>query len=174
MAMLTEWVRQLVVLVFVVSAAQLLLPTDDMRPYVRFVLGLIIVGSLLSSALDFTEFDFDFRELLSLTAAPTMETELIERGHGLTAAALVRIEGYEGVRERQRAEQLAAVVLGEAPRHVTIAGGNDGSMGKVTVVRGAMTDVGDAEASRMLARLLGLEPHQVEVVGEEGNMFDDI
>src|SRR5690625_4921899 len=112
MAALTEWVRQLVVLVFVVSAAQLLLPTDDMRPYVRFVLGLIIVGALLSSVLDFNEFDFDFGELLPTVAPGPTETGVVEQGHGLTAAALARLEHIEEVRLEQRAEQLATTILG--------------------------------------------------------------
>src|SRR5690625_4291320 len=120
MGTLTEWVRQLVVLVFVVSAAQLLLPTDNMRPYVRFVLGLVIVGALLSSILELRTFDFDL-DLMAPAAGPVQEDgSVVQRGQALTEAALARLASYEHARWQQRAEQAAAAVLSRPPRRVMV------------------------------------------------------
>lgn len=167
MAGLTEWIRQLVLLVFVVSAAQLLLPADGMRPYVRFVLGLVIVSALLSSVLDLTSFRMDLEGLIATPAPPVSETTWRERGDELVAAAAEKV-AQQGRRSLQRhVEETAALVAGPSFRRTEMVTGDDGSIRSLTVWLASSLAVDDAEGARVLGGLLGVEPGRIEFREEE-------
>lgn len=168
MPALTEWVRQLVVLVFVVSAAQLLLPTDNMRPYVRFVLGLVIVAALLTSMFELTTFDFDFEALFVTGYASDFGNGPADKGQALTAAALGRLQQYDVERTHRHVERIAATVLGSTPEHVVVdVDAGDGSR-SIVVVRRDESGIGDEEAARLLGELLGIPPEHVIITSNQG------
>lgn len=160
MATLTEWIRQLVLIVFVVSVAQLLLPADGMRPYVRFVLGLVIVSALLSSVLDLASFRFEWPDLFPTATESVSESVWRQRGEQLVTAAAeaVRRDGGGGGRI---AEETAAFVLGPSFRRAEAEVDGDGAIRRVTVwvQKPLVTD--EAEAARLLGGLLGLPPERI-------------
>lgn len=168
MQALSEWVRQLVVLVFVVSAAGLLLPTDTMRPYVRFVLGLVILSALMTSVFDLASFELNWDEILNAGNLSQSGSAPAEHGQRLAAAALRRLNADDEQRTRRRMAEIAETVLGTSVAEVMWTTDAGGAVRSVTVVPGASSDIDAGRAARIIGDLLGLEADTVTIASAEG------
>jgi Stage III sporulation protein AF (Spore_III_AF). len=54
---LVRWVQDLIVVVFFASAAYLLLPENELRPYARLVMGLVVIAALLAPAVELLQWE---------------------------------------------------------------------------------------------------------------------
>lgn len=126
--------RNLVVLVFVISAAQLLLPTNNMRPYVRFVLGLVIISVLLTSIFELTAADFRFDLMLFPEGASESALPYIEQGQALATQARARLLEDGNERIVSQVTSVATMALGFEPDHVTVRVNPEGTIQLITIV----------------------------------------
>ena len=138
MAAVTDWVRNIVMVVLFASFLELLLPSSGMQRFVRVIMGLLILLAILGPVVD----------ILQSRAAPEVPALAGQSG---PAADRVRSGTEAVVRERDRlavelyrkdlARQLRAVVAsvdGVADARVAVelaqdAGGRAGALGKVIV-----------------------------------------
>lgn len=176
---LSDWVRNVVVLVFVISAAQLLLPSDNMRPYVRFILGLVVISFLLTSIFQLSTADIGLEHILFPDSVSDGTTSLIQRGKAIAARAQNVVMEANNERVTSQVTSVASLVLGFEPEQVIISRGEGGTVSRVVIIvpegiewsnfqdgQANGYDVGPrqeqaARAARTVAGLLGLEPEQV-------------
>lgn len=131
---LSEWVRNLVVLVFVISAAQLLVPTNNMRPYVRFVLGLVIISVLLTSIFELSAADFRFDLVLFPDGASESGLPYIEQGQALATQARDRLLENGNERIVSQVTSVTTMALGFEPEHVTVRLNPEGTIRLIEIV----------------------------------------
>lgn len=168
MQTLSEWVRQLVLFAFVAGAVHLLLPTDNMRPYVRFVLGLVLMAVLLGTMLDALPVGMDLDWLLRPGAGELESAAVVERGEAMALAAHRRLVYDDGLQMASRVASLATVVLGVPPVSVDLADGMEGQAVRIVIVRDGPAQLADEEAIPVLARLLGVEAAHITIVDGGG------
>lgn len=138
LAAVTDWVRNIVMVVLFASFLELLLPSSGMQRFVRVIMGLLILLAILGPVVD----------VLQSRVAPEVPALAGQSG---PAADRVRSGTETVVRERDRlavelyrkdlARQIRAVVAsvdGVADARVAVelaqdAGGRTGALGKVTV-----------------------------------------
>lgn len=134
-AAVTDWVRNIVMVVLFASFLELLLPSSSMQRFVRVIMGLLILLAILSPVID----------VLQSRAAPEVPAL---GGAGGPAADRVQSGSAAVVRERDRlavefyrkdlARQIRAVVtaidgVADARVAVEVAGADNGRLGKVIV-----------------------------------------
>lgn len=150
MEWLIDWVRQLLHLIFLVLLLQLLLPDDNMKAYVKVVMGLVVLAALLQPLAGLIRSPEPFGSFFDALNVPTgamAADEWIARGQaiGETARESV-IERYEAAVAAQ-IEALVPLVAG---------------VERANVARIELTDDGDVRA-------LGLE-----VVAMPGASQDEV
>ncbi|MFS8524271.1 MAG: stage III sporulation protein AF [Limnochordales bacterium] len=166
MGWLAGWVRDLVVVVFFVSAAFMLLPENRLRDYVRFMAGLVVIGALLAPALQLLRWDPGDADWFG--GFPQGAENVAAEGELLARRALERV-AEEG--RRRAYEHVAGVVelaLGAAPEQLDVRWRPDGGIEGIDATVGPADGPVDADrAVRLIAGYLGLRPEQVRVRAAE-------
>lgn len=163
MEWLSRWVHDLVVVVFFAGVAYLLLPENNLRPYARLVIGLVVIAALLGPALELLRWEPEMWSSGGLFAEGDA-TSVVADGQMLAATARRRV--MEDNRDRLEAHVAGVVelILGEAPADLEVVWGLDG-IEKVRVHAPSIARDDAARVARLAAGLLGLAPEQVDVRG---------
>lgn len=175
------WVRNLAFLVIFVTIAEMLLPAGEMRKFVRFVLGLVLILAIVNPLADLvTQGRWSLSLMPSLLALRPEEpaTDWEEE------AAAVNARGREAAIARYQAG-LSAQMRGflsllpdVEPVAVEARSGADGRVDRIRVQMSDKTEQPDKRASasgerrtantervrRLLTELYGLDPAAVEVI----------
>lgn len=176
---LGDWVRNLVVLVFVISAAQLLLPANSMRPYVRFVLGLVVLSALMASVFRLSVDEIGLERILFPGGEEHSAAPYIERGRAIAASVQGSLVEQDASRVESQVTSVATIVLGFEPEQVLVVRREGGQIERIAIfapsdpdpasardggpagARLSPTDAG--RAARTVAGLLGLDTSQIEI-----------
>jgi len=158
---LVRWVQDLIVVVFFASAAYLLLPENELRPYARLVMGLVVIAALLAPAVELLQWE---PALWAPRLAPAGEeaAALIADGRRMAAEAQRRVLDEGRARAEAHVAGVAELALGGPPAAVEVMWGPEG----IERVRVDAPHAGRDEAeraARVIAGLLGLRPEQVAV-----------
>ncbi|GEM_PF-1813196 len=97
---LSDWLRQIIAVILLAGIIDLLLPSNAYQRYVRLVIGLIILLTLLSPILRLLQGDFETRLAGSLGDWMSVKP---------TAAEVTRIEEQAASLQQQRAQQAASL-----------------------------------------------------------------
>jgi stage III sporulation protein AF len=167
MAAITDWVRNIVMVVLFATFLELLLPTSGMQRFVRVIMGLLILLAVLGPAVD----------LLQSRAHPEVPALAGQNG---PAADRIRSGAEQVVRERDRlaeemyrkdlARQIRAVVtavdgVADARVAVELARGREGkggAIGKVIVYVQPGLTADDRKVARVVVGAGG-EPRTAEL-----------
>ena len=68
----SDWLKQIVLLVLIATFIDLLLPNDRLERYVKLVMGLLIIMAMLSPVFQLLSDDLDLRSFAFLTSNPVM------------------------------------------------------------------------------------------------------
>lgn len=71
----SDWLKQIVLLVLIATFIDLLLPNDRLERYVKLVMGLLIIMAMLSPVFQLLSGDLDLRSFAFLTSDPVMSKE---------------------------------------------------------------------------------------------------
>lgn len=175
MKWLSAWVRDLVVVVFFVSATYMLLPENNLRQYARLAAGLVVIAALLTPVL--TLMRWDPTDAAWPGAGPGGPTEeLIARGGFLADQALRRLTEDGQRRATEHVRSVVEMALGATPHGVEVQWGPGGRIERISVTSGREAGLPpDAEqVARRIAGYFGLERDQVDVgpagAGEQGGV----
>ncbi len=125
MKWLSAWVRDLVVVVFFVSATYMLLPENNLRQYARLAAGLVVIAALLTPVL--TLMRWDPTDAAWPGAGPGGPTEeLIARGGFLADQALRRLTEDGQRRATEHVRSVVEMALGATPHGVEVQWGPGG------------------------------------------------
>lgn len=109
MAVLTEIVRSVLVIIMVASFFELLLPDGKVKPFVRFTIGLFIVISVLNPTLKYLYSDKNFRiDLWAHTQSSITEGQILETGTKINEQ--IFNQGDEMIKEKLEG-QISAVAM---------------------------------------------------------------
>ncbi|NLB88966.1 MAG: stage III sporulation protein AF [Syntrophomonadaceae bacterium] len=109
MNVLTEIVRNVLVIIMVSSFFELLLPDGKVKPFVRFTIGLFILISVLNPTLKYLYSDKDFRiDLWTHTQSSIMQNEILETGTKINEQIFNK--GDEVIKEKLEG-QISAVAM---------------------------------------------------------------
>lgn len=97
---LSDWLRQIIAVILLAGIIDLLLPSNAYQRYVRLVIGLIILLTLLSPILRLLQGDFESRLAGSFGSWGSARP---------TAADMARIEEQAAAIQQQRAQQAASL-----------------------------------------------------------------
>lgn len=164
MRWVTEWVRDLVIIVFFVSVAYMLLPENNLRRYARLVLGLVVIVALLTPVMDLMRLDPSGFGSLHTEGNGSAET-LIAQGQFIAAEAHQRLTGDGRVRSETHIASVVELALGAVPDRVDVRWLDDGEIGRITVIA-ADEDRGELDgerAARLIAGYFGLREELVDV-----------
>src|SRR5690606_29896205 len=114
---LARWVQDLIVVVFFASAAYLLLPENELRPYARLVMGLVVIAALLAPAVELLQWE---PTLWAPRLAPAGEeaAALIADGRRMAAEAQRRVLDEGRARAEAHVAGVAELALGGPPAAV--------------------------------------------------------
>lgn len=109
MAVLTEIVRNVLVIIMVSSFFELLLPDGKVKPFVRFTIGLFILISVLNPTLRYLYSDKDFRiDLWTHTQNSITKSQILETGTKINEQIIN--QGDEMIRQKLEG-QISAVAM---------------------------------------------------------------
>lgn len=109
MHVLTDIVRNVLVIIMVSSFFELLLPDGKVKPFVRFTIGLFILISVLNPALKYLYSDKDFRiDLWNHTQSSITQNQILEAGTKINEQ--IFNQGDEIIKEKLEG-QISAVAM---------------------------------------------------------------
>ncbi len=163
MQWLSDWVYDLVVIVFFVSVAYMLLPENNLRPYARLVMGLVVIAALLTPIFDIMQWEPGALSMWEGVERTSTE-QLIAHGRYVAVEAQDRLTEDGRQRSVDHVASVVELVLGVVPRDVDVRWAADGSIEGITVTVEGAVGSGEAErAARLIAGLLGVGQNQVHL-----------
>lgn len=132
MAVLSEIVRNVLVIIIVASFLELMLPDGGLKPFVRFVIGLFLLIAILNPALTFLFEDHDFQLKLWDYQPDKAEEEKIIKG-GQRVREDITKKNNEMIREKLQGQigAVAMLVPGVKEVECQVKVGADGAIEKL-------------------------------------------
>jgi stage III sporulation protein AF len=191
-AILSEVVRNIVVLIILVTVLEMLMPRNDFRPYVNMVVGLVLMLMLLSPLRSMLQFPGALDPVLEMRLAiaesdiekrqiklEQMNWELtLDRYRGLVRERVGAVLAEEGLTVTdcvlELEEDVNHMEFGQ-PRHIVVTAQlmatGESSIGQVEKVRidisqkppGEEEPTRDSELERKVATVLGMSAENIEV-----------
>lgn len=73
---MSDWLKQIVLLVLIATFIDLLLPNNRLDRYVKLVMGLLIILAMLSPVFQLLSEDHDLRSFAFLSSSPALSKEV--------------------------------------------------------------------------------------------------
>lgn len=166
MRWLADWVHDLIVVVFFVSVAYMLLPENELRPYARLVLGLVVIAALLGPTFELLRWE------PQLLVPPVDQggdaADVVAQGRLLAQEAQRRLMEEGRARAFAHVASVAELALGDEPAGVDVVWADDGGLERVRIWTDALAEHEVERATRIVAGLLGLRFDQVEIDAAAG------
>lgn len=170
---LMDWVRSLLLVAFVVTLIQMLLPDNGLRPYVRLVFGLVLLAVMIRPVIGIVEdpgsWQADWDGLFTVPSAGKADEwiaagmEIERRGFAVAADQLT-------ARFSDQIEAMVALVAGVETAQVTrLELGDTGVRSLSLVIHGT---AGGEQVSELLRKYFGIPEQQIEIawVSPEGDL----
>ncbi|MGR6836409.1 stage III sporulation protein AF [Syntrophomonas erecta] len=155
MAVLSEIVRNVLVIIIVASFLELMLPDGGLKPFVRFVIGLFLLIAILNPALTFLFEEHDFQLKLWDYQPDKAEEEKIIKG-GQRVSEDITKKNNEMIREKLQGQISAVAMLVPGVKEVE-----------------CQVKVGADGAIEKLYLLVQPNDYQVEQKGDKVKVFSD-
>ncbi|MHB1629820.1 MAG: stage III sporulation protein AF [Bacilli bacterium] len=162
---LSEWLRHLVVVILLAVFLDLALPSNAMQKYVRTVLGLVVMLTMLDPLRVLVATHFNLEAAAARLSGPVFQSaQFIGGGAASGAGTRGAFQTDLAATLRQEILQLQGVNVQNVL--VTTSQGTDGAplVTAVTVVIGAVKPATAAAVQAQVAESLGLAPGAVRVI----------
>lgn len=104
---LSDWIKQIVILVLIATFLDLLLPNNALERYVKLVMGLLIILAMLVPIFDLLQRDWDFSDFTVERAA---RTDRLDPLHKIKQDGETLAGTREGLAREEVEQQLAASI----------------------------------------------------------------
>ena len=176
MEWLRDWIRNLILIILLAHFIELLLPANDLKKYVKVVIGFFIMMAILAPILQLTGRDLAGLEVEVFPAEAPSFDEIVARGEQLRES---QAETVQGEFSEQLSQKITAVVnlnakLQAVTTKVELTDNNRINKIVITGKKRLESDAAEAELEKLarqleatVAVLYNLEQAKVEVVLEE-------
>ncbi|MEA1960254.1 MAG: stage III sporulation protein AF [Bacillota bacterium] len=166
MDILYEIVRNLLVIIIISSFLELLLPEGQLKPFVRFTIGLFVIVAVLSPALTFLYDDRNFQvEYWNYSVDREIEKDILEKGEKIQEGLGVQSSSLVQEKVQGQISAVAMLVPGVDDVNTEVLIGQDGAVSSIHVFVSAQRN--EVENVDQVNVFYGLEEEADEVKEEE-------
>lgn len=171
MAWLVDWIRQLLHLVFLVLLLRLLLPDNDMKGYVKVVMGLVVLAALLQPLAGLVRSPDPLAGVFDGIIAPQgafAADEWVARGQSMGESARARLVAQYEAALAAQIEALVPLVYGVERAEVTrMTMGEGGDVQRVELEVVASPGSSPAEVQALLEKFFHIPAADVKWFEQE-------
>lgn len=160
---LSLWLKKIILLILLATFIELLLPTSAMQRYVRMVIGLFVIMTIITPIFQFINKDWSPSEMY-------LQARMTSEGKGLEALSAIEQSGkgiqaqqqtqVQAVLKKQLEEQMAEQVQGKSGKYVKSVAVTLSELNQITDIQILLSDAKPSRSSPSVQPIKPIEPVQ--------------